>query len=539
MHNLLIVDDEPLILAGIQSMIDWGESNINIIGTATNGDQAFNIIKKENPEIVITDIKMPLLSGMELIKKCHKEFNSPPKFIVLTSFEDFNLLRQGMRLSIVDYLIKLELTPESLLKSIDKAKTFIEKNSTSDKTTNNSDVVKVFKQIFFIKLLNSVFLTEEEINRYKVHAGVELSGDKYSVILCKIKYIKSSLLSITEKKKIILNTIQILKEVFERSTGVYLQPMDSELFVIIIAKEKNKKEHIPEDQILKSILKRSIGVAEKYYNTQIICGIGSLYSSIQHIPKSYREAQTALTFASLDDPFTLYNDISESLESASLDLFITHRENLRSALKCYDVDLLDQVMHKLVANLKSGESLFSISMDVCTSFLHELLTYVSNAEEILSIVFKNEVNGYHCLYEMTNVNQSILWLESIKKELLSTFRDKRTGYIELLSEQIKKYIDKHFLEKIELKDIGNHFKMSPNYLCTIFRNYNNEGISSYQNFKRIEKARELLILNSYKIYEISEMTGFESPYYFSKVFKRVTGKSPSSWLNEIENIDRN
>ena len=127
MINILIADDEPLVQAGIKSMIDWEAHDMNIVGTATNGAAAYEMIKEYAPEIVITDIKMPVMSGLELAGKCYKEGLTLPVFIILTSYEDFQYAKEALTYHAIDYLVKLELTPEVLAASIKRAKNEVER----------------------------------------------------------------------------------------------------------------------------------------------------------------------------------------------------------------------------------------------------------------------------------------------------------------------------------------------------------------------------------------------------------------------------
>ena len=121
MYQLLIVDDEPLVQAGIPSMLNWNEMNINICGTAMNGQAALKIIEEKSPDIVITDIKMPVMSGLELAKVCRERYGeNNPYFIILTSYEDFQMARDALSYQVSDYLVKLELTPEVLKNAIDR-----------------------------------------------------------------------------------------------------------------------------------------------------------------------------------------------------------------------------------------------------------------------------------------------------------------------------------------------------------------------------------------------------------------------------------
>ena len=121
MYQLLIVDDEPLVQAGIRSMLNWNEMNIEICGTAMNGQAAWKLIEEKSPDIVITDIKMPVMSGLELAKVCRERYGENcPYFIILTSYEDFQMARDALSYQVSDYLVKLELTPEILKNTIDR-----------------------------------------------------------------------------------------------------------------------------------------------------------------------------------------------------------------------------------------------------------------------------------------------------------------------------------------------------------------------------------------------------------------------------------
>ncbi|MFQ8878099.1 MAG: response regulator [Roseburia hominis] len=126
MVQLLIVDDEPLVQIGIRSMLNWESMGIEIAGTATNGRQAYDIILEKHPEIVITDIKMPIMDGMQLIEKCQSQ-EHPPLFILLTSYEEFALVKQAISYQVLDYLVKLELTEDVLNAAIQKALGILEK----------------------------------------------------------------------------------------------------------------------------------------------------------------------------------------------------------------------------------------------------------------------------------------------------------------------------------------------------------------------------------------------------------------------------
>ena len=122
MYRLLIVDDEPLVQIGLKSMLAKELADkIEVIGTASNGHEAWELINMDPPDIVIADIRMPVMTGLELLNKSHKKYGIVPAFIMLTAYEEFEMARQALLGEAVDYLVKIELNPETLTKAINKA----------------------------------------------------------------------------------------------------------------------------------------------------------------------------------------------------------------------------------------------------------------------------------------------------------------------------------------------------------------------------------------------------------------------------------
>ena len=127
MFKVLLVDDESLVLVGLQGMLDWNELGWEVVGTARNGKDALALIKEKSPDLVLCDIKMPVMGGLALAKRCQELDLGLPVFIMLTSFEEFDYVRQSMNLGVLEYLIKLELTPHTLETALHRAENRIQR----------------------------------------------------------------------------------------------------------------------------------------------------------------------------------------------------------------------------------------------------------------------------------------------------------------------------------------------------------------------------------------------------------------------------
>ena len=114
MTRVLLVDDEPLVLIGMQGMLNWAALGYEVVGTARNGAEALRAVQEKQPDIVVSDIRMPVMDGFALAEACHKDGSALPAFIMLTSYEEFDYVKRSMRLGVVDYLVKIDLTADSL-----------------------------------------------------------------------------------------------------------------------------------------------------------------------------------------------------------------------------------------------------------------------------------------------------------------------------------------------------------------------------------------------------------------------------------------
>lgn len=177
MIKLLIVDDEPLVQIGIKSMLRWDELGIEVCGTAMNGKAALEMIRQYRPDIVITDIKMPVMNGLELVKICRDEFGPIPLFIILTSFEEFSLIKEAMSYQAVDYLIKLELDPGSLKSSIEKASERLEELKAKESFRQNQGrpTLLSYHDKFFMRLLHNLFENRDQFSIQSRDLGLDFS----------------------------------------------------------------------------------------------------------------------------------------------------------------------------------------------------------------------------------------------------------------------------------------------------------------------------------------------------------------------------
>ena len=430
MYTLLIVDDEPLVQIGLKTMLakDHADS-IEIIGTASNGQEAWDIIKNDPPDIVIADIRMPIMTGLELLEKCHNKFGSVPAFIMLTAYEEFEMARQAIVYDAVDYLVKIELNPETLSDAITKAIKRVDKvrPEIAGIDTKSKSSLEDLRQKFMLKLFNHQIASDEDL--LSEAAALNLSFDYnryivvYGMISSKTPGEGSDAFSPTTLDTY-NSSISMAKEIISRHTPCQIVSIDLRHFAVLFSFTEDTPVAGTMDLITEA-LENARTMITSYFKTALTFGIGSAVTRPMDIAVSFDEAKTAQQQADNAQPVRLFS-------------------------------------HIVGSNRRSG-----------------------------------------------------------KDKLIST---------------IQKYIDENLNGKLQLNEVAEVFGLSPAYLSVLFKKSTDTGFSEYVYTKKIDKAKEMLLSGDMKIYEVADALGFESAYYFSKVFKKVDGHSPREYIQSKSDL---
>ena len=415
MYKLLIVDDEPLVQAGIKSMLDWAEMDIEICGTAMNGLVALKMVEEISPDIVITDIKMPVMNGLELAKVCFEQYGSRhPVFIILTSYEDFHMAKEALTYQVANYLVKLELTPESLKEAVIQV---IKQMNSEDfpQREIKKDAVHPYYDKFFIRLLHNLFESEEQFLSQSKDLNLNFNYSCY--VCCSGELIGASAEALPVKRQLSLfnSSFQILQELLTKYMPCYSVSLDIRHFALIFCYDTVPENNDYEKNI-KAILENISTTLFNYYKVTLRCGIGSLVNTTKALCDSYLYSRKVSRAADEEHPIVFPEDGRK-----------------------------DNKNHIVVS--------------------------------------------------------------------------------------VKKYIGENLKERLSLNEVATVFGISSNYLSQLFKKYNDTGFNEYVTFCKINEAKKLLEDSSLKVYEIAEMLGFESAFYFSKVFKKVEGCSPTEYVN--------
>lgn len=532
MIKLLIADDEPLVQIGIKSMLNWTDYGIEVCGTAMNGAAALDMIEEYSPEIVITDIRMPIMDGLELARVCRETYGRIPLFIILTSYEEFELARQALSCEVVDYLIKLELDADSLAKSVERTLDRLGELRASEAVrTAGRPLLQNYLDKFFLRLLHNLFDNEEQFTLQAQELNLNFDAPCYAVAYCEILEEARQELSHEKLMNLYGSTMEMVKDILKRYLSCQVVSLDLKHFSVIFYFPAVSRE---EYETMTEALKNASAMVHKYFNVRLLAGIGSVADSPLKVSDSYQDARVAFTTATLEQPFRDYNQVKPEDVKNSFNIAV-FKNDLTKAFEEFDSKILYDTLTQIIELFRSNPLRYLQAIDGACNILYLALSLLPSGEENLTEIFSDDADNYRSLYRMGNVEQVAEWLTRLRDGLCHILKTRRVTYKEQIVSNVRKYILDHTDERMTLNEISALFGLSPNYLSAVFKKTCGVGFSEYINQVKVSRAKTMLLEQDMKVYEVADRLGFESAFYFSKVFKKITGVSPREFVQQSLN----
>ncbi len=533
MYKLLIVDDEPLVQIGLQSMLPWAEMDITICATASNGKQALNLIQTLHPDLVITDIKMPLMNGLELLETCHSILETVPEFIILTCYEDFPYIKKALKYQAVDYIIKLGIQPEELRSSVERALKHIKDRHAADPAGGFKPSLDMqnYKEKFILKLLNNLFESPEQFALQSRQLGFSFLADYYVAAACTIDHTPVSPDS-DQYISLYHNTLALLHNILSKYLTFHLVSLDMKHFYILFEITADSAFIKPESFL--PLLSEAFQMIEHYFEVGVLYAVGSYKKDIRLISESCQEARQILPLCTRKQPALFYPEYASSEKPELKNTFNLSllKGDIQKAFEEYDMLAFQHITESIEALFRSKPGSYIQAMDVTSSILHICLTMLPDIEPFLAESFSQYRDSYRSLYNQQTTQKVMDWLNLFSGFVIQFYHNQSRKLKNTLISNVIQYIDAHLNEKLVLNDVAATFSISPNYLGHLFKKNTSMGFNEYVIQAKISRAKYLMFHTDLKIYEIAIELGFENSFYFSRVFKKIEGCSPRQYMQE-------
>ena len=536
MYKILLVDDEILVRDAIRENIDWGKLDCELIGDCENGKQAVEFVKTHEVDIVLTDILMPYMDGMELSHFLHD--NYPDILIVIFSgFGEFEYAKKAIQYNVSEYMLKpvtaMELTKviENMKEKLDSRKKEQRKmeslTQVSQDYHKNANVIRSKALDCLVKCTRDVQVSLDELERM----GITFQAASYRVAVFDIDtYSEMYQMDMDKQQESALMAFVLFNVgdeiVVREKAGVVYQEGNNRVCIIFAGnrtKEFSESIHRICHEIQKKV-KEVIGL-----ETSI--GIGSWVRSPYELIYSYRLAAKAIDYRYLLGGNLLF-DMEEKKTDNSIFL-MKDLETLTEAIKSGDRRLMEETLGQIETEIKSA----LVEKSYACIYLQQVIRAIGNtcqslSEEPEKIVAQREAL-LKAVTEQRTFFQAAALVEKYAQEVFDELQELNSSSGQRQGMLAMDYIQKNYMDPgLSLNSICSYLNISTSYFSTIFKEMTGETFIEVLTRIRMEKAKELLENTTMKNYEIAEKVGFSDPHYFGISFKKITGKTPTEYARE-------
>lgn len=518
--KVLIVDDEAIVRIGLKSIINWAEEGFDCVLEAGNGVEALSLVQKEAPDLIITDIKMPEMNGLELIEAL-KENQNGASIIVLSSYDDFEFVRQAMKLGATDYILKLQMTEASLSETI--------RSAMANKHVHNPKDIQGFSrnlQYLQNKLLRDALILGGETQRIlsDMAKALQLCIDPQNCILAVLRYEPvEEACTDAEHKRIFKSALSnTILEICKSKYLFHSVDLDERKLCLLLS---GNHECDMSTDAFKPYAYLIVEMLLNYMNlssTICLCYVGH-----EGLHSAYVQNEAACGLHDMCIPeenvydLSMLNHFPQILHDTNgfLCCLQAVTSSFHEAIATQDIDQFKSRAQREISDAfqrsKSAGILLLIALQSCT----------------FSAARSAHIRVQTHLQVRKDIDaQTALQAAEEMVQILSEIIRQIPHYPHAIKEAIK-YIEGHYYESITSKDVAEYVGLSSSYFSALFRQAVGSNPSDFIIDFRLRKAKQLLKESNYRIYEIAEMVGYENNFYFNRLFKKVVGCTPKEYRN--------
>lgn len=515
-YKVFFVEDEIVTREGIRDNVNWAASGFEFSGEASDGEMALPLLRTIRPDVLITDIKMPFMDGLQL-SKIVRERMPWMKIIILSGHDEFEYAQEAINLGVTDYLLK-PVTVQKLQSALNKLTVQLDKERIEQENLKKlqeqvEENRATLRERLLLKLVLGAVSPTEAIEKGQT-LGLDLIARYYLVVILKMELRDRSEQYDYEEYQ---HTQQIVTRLAEKNPDIFVLKKDFEDQILII--KGSTPEYLEEER---DMLLDEIRLEVAHTRYQLTIGLGSCQKRIADICQSFVEALVKVQNTSEEIGFGS-NRAGERAELLKVDKSAVDRY-LRYGKK----DEFDEFFNAFIQPL--SETAVKSNLIKNYIFVDMVLAAANLVKELGGDIDKviPELNS------IETILSAIKTIEQLREQafnilsIVLTFRDRLSGapYVNLIH-QAKDYIQRHYMDaELSLNAVAGQANISASHFSVVFSQETSQTFKEYLTEVRINKAKELLRTTSLRSADIADKVGYNDPHYFSSVFKKNTGLSP-------------
>lgn len=536
MYKLMIVDDEYATRHGLKVCIDWASYGIEVVGEAENGKRGLELVEQLRPDIVLSDVRMPYMDGIEmskLLKQQHPEI----KIVFISGYDDIEYLKSAMKVDAVDYILK----PVNLveLQAVIEKIMAISKREADQKdilyrmNAKLNESIPLLREKFFIQLVRDRAGDRASLEKRVHFLELQLPYQApYCTLIISIDNPREVFETVTEKEtELISFSIQnICQEIIDlRLYGYAFEHQRGEYVLIVHLPESEGEEAI--FPIVDEIKSSLLSFLHRFVHISLTIGVGKTVERLDEVAESYEMAAGAIE----QKLFLGKNQV------------ITF--DVLGAQKGMDFRHMNEKVRAIVSLLKTGDA------EQVGLQLDNLFQVLSSSRSIsqkdgqrlclqLLLVTSQFLSEFGMQTAALTEEETEVWEELTKVETLEDMHQRLKKYLTSICESVEcrtykkthdvihdifRIVQERYADNLTIADIASQVYLAKTYICLLFKQETGETINEYITRVRMEKSKQLLTSTDQKLAEICTAIGYTEPSYFSKQFRKYTGMNPSEY----------
>lgn len=526
LYTVIVAEDEEEIRRGIIRKTDWEKSGFRVIGEAENGADALELVEKMEPDLLLTDIKMPFLSGIELARQI-REVRPTVQIAFLSGFDDFTYAQQAIQYNIVSYMLK-PITAAELEAELYKIKEKLDEKFSI--FAKNSEVQKEMEKSEFIMplLLDSSLqdrADEKEMQENAIACGFlrQPSPENFRYVVLITEIVDYDGIDKTSRASV--DAIEMILNKYVRNINCYLK---GRVVSVLAATPAGftKYLHIIVEEIVQSV--------ERLMNYTCRVGVSRMEKNLVNCREGYLEAMNAISYARSGESNVYFISDEEKSESFSQEELQNGVDKAEMLLRGGKKEELEAYLDKLEESVRLGENssvMFALLTTQIAATVNKVIYAVAGNEGVSKMQSEYPVKDIQDVERMSEKFQNVKKMCLYAKEMISEQRKKSS---EVICETVLFMIDSKYTDpELSVMSVSDEIGITPNYLSAIIKKITGKNFVELLTEKRIAKAKELLCSTPMKIREITEACGYRDQYYFSHCFKKIVGMSPNACRKEF------
>lgn len=534
MYKAFLVDDEALVRNGLKKHFNWAKHLVSLEGEAADGKEALAFLLKHPVDILITDVRMPFMNGIELTQQI-KEIYPAIKVVFISGYEDVEYLKSALKMDAVDYILK-SIDLDEFAEAIDRIVNMLEKEKGQHKLMLQMEhklmqSIPLLQEKFLVSLVCDELDDAQEAEKRSEFLNLNLSNTSYYCILILrlINYF-SSFAAKSEKDKQLFScaVLNICREISDKYyCGALCFENQQGEFVFILSCEGDNYESTLLTLVdeLQKALDMALGFSTEF-------GISQQFSGLAGIRNAYMGAKNSINRGyKISEDITLSVDkfTSESNRDKNMADF---EKALINALNSGNAEKVDSLLTTHVfPELSNHQEPFRRNAMIHLLMLPETAVYPGREKQ------KSEYSDMHTLLEeyllCRGINEEYDFIRKKYREVSILIGDSKKSYPNIIVAQIKDIISKRYMQPVTILEIASEIYLTPTYLCVLFKHETGQTINEYLTNYRITKAKTLLHDPQLKIYHISQAVGYNSLNHFTRLFKKNVGVTPGEYRSTV------